>query len=223
MTFMQFLKSLDDLLYELVTWLVFYPVTLWRTLRRPWSMMEYADDELQDSEDEQYTDTLSPPIFLLLTLLLCHAVEIALFGQNPLIASQQGMSRYIKDDTSLLLMRMLFFSVFPLILSVNLLWRQKVPLTRDSLKRPFYAQCYPASAFALVLSLGLAMVQLHRWPAVEAIGLATTVIAFLWFGGLQSYWFARTLGISGIRGFGLASLAMIECVLMSAVILPIFA
>jgi len=39
MDFMRLLQSLEELLYELVSWLVFYPVTLWRTLTRPREMM----------------------------------------------------------------------------------------------------------------------------------------------------------------------------------------
>ena len=43
MDFMRLLQSLEELLYELVSWFVFYPVTLWRTLTRPQQMMRYAD------------------------------------------------------------------------------------------------------------------------------------------------------------------------------------
>ena len=110
MNFVQFLKSLDDLLFEFATWLVFYPVTLWRTLRRPEAMMDYADEELGDRDEEQYTDTLSPPIFLLLTLLLSHAIELAMVGQNPLVESDVGLASLITDNTSLLLVRLVFFS-----------------------------------------------------------------------------------------------------------------
>jgi len=39
MGFFTLLKSLDELLYEVMSWLVFYPVTLWRPLARPQAMM----------------------------------------------------------------------------------------------------------------------------------------------------------------------------------------
>lgn len=42
MIFMNLLKSLDDLLFEIMGWLVFYPFTFWRTLRHPWRMMDYC-------------------------------------------------------------------------------------------------------------------------------------------------------------------------------------
>lgn len=58
---MKLLKSLEELLYELVAWLVFYPLTMWRSVITPLRMMRYADIELSDRLDDQYDDTLSPP------------------------------------------------------------------------------------------------------------------------------------------------------------------
>lgn len=68
MDFLKLFESLDELLYEIMSWLVFYPITLWRAIAHPLRMMNYADAELGDSETEQYTDALSPPLFLLLSL-----------------------------------------------------------------------------------------------------------------------------------------------------------
>ena len=70
MNFFNLLQSLDDLLYEVMSWLIFYPITMWRTLVRPLTMMDYSDLEQRDAEDQQYIDTLSPPLFLLLSFYL---------------------------------------------------------------------------------------------------------------------------------------------------------
>jgi hypothetical protein len=35
MEFLKFIRSLEELLYEVMTWLLFYPRTLWRVLRHP--------------------------------------------------------------------------------------------------------------------------------------------------------------------------------------------
>jgi hypothetical protein len=223
MNFMQFLKSLDDLLFEFATWLVFYPVTLWRTLRRPWMMMRYADTELGDSEEEQYTDTLSPPIFLLLTLLLSHALELALVGQNPLVTSNKGLASLITDDTSLLLVRVVFFSVFPIVMSVRLLRQKRIKLTRKSLRFPFYAQCYPTAVFALILGIGVLVAHLQRGVAVTTAGWLIALAALLWFGGLQIGWFHRMLGVTWGRAFWVASVGMLECVLAFAIVAPLVA
>jgi len=221
--FMQFLKSLDDLLYEIITWLVFYPVTLWRTIRHPFAMMAYADSELGDTPEQQYPDVLSPPIFLLLTLLLSHTIELALVGQSAIVAEKQGLAGLISDDTSLLLMRLLFFAVFPLIMAVAMLRWQKEKLTRDSLKPLFYAQCYPAGVFALVLGIGGVSTQFHGNQAFQVAGLGMTLSAFLWYGVLQTFWFAHALRISRLRGFGIATLTMVECLLVFALLAALLA
>lgn len=70
MDFMRLFKSLEELLYEVIVMLVFFPKTLWLTLRYPQRMMDYADTELGDVQSEQYNDTLSPPLFLMLCVTL---------------------------------------------------------------------------------------------------------------------------------------------------------
>lgn len=49
MDFLKLIQSLDELLYEIMSWLVFYPVTLWRTLTKPLTMMTYSETELGDA------------------------------------------------------------------------------------------------------------------------------------------------------------------------------
>jgi len=222
MGFLQLLKSLDDLLYEVMSWLVFYPVTLWRTLRHPWAMMAYSDAELRDSEEQQYTDTLSPPLFLLLTLILGHGIELAAVGQNKLVGDKTGLAALITDDTTLLMMRLLVFSMFPLLMAVRLLRKRKAPITRETLRQPFYSQCYPAGLFALLLGLGGIAVQLRWWHA-QIAGCVLMGLALLWYGSLQTRWFARELGVSAVRGFSIATFGMIECVIAILLVAPLLA
>lgn len=46
----------------------------------------------------------------------------------------------INDDTSLLMLRLIIFGVVPMILAVRLVRLNKRKLTRETLRRPFYAQ-----------------------------------------------------------------------------------
>lgn len=220
MNFMHLLKSLDDLLFELMSWIVFYPITLWRTIRHPWAMMDYASRELGVAEDNQYDDTLSPPLFLLVTLLLSHSFELALVGQSKLVEDKRGLAALVTDDTSLLLLRLLFFSIFPLIMALQLVRKQKGGLTRDTLRRPFYAQCYLAGPFALLVGLGGVFGQLSRsWSPL--VGLALIVLAFLWYGGFQTHWFSKKLRTSLMHGFWIASVGIVECILAIIVLTPL--
>src|SRR4051812_7833990 len=113
MDFMRLLKSLEEALYEVVTWLLFYPLTMWRSIVHPLAMMHYADAELLDTQEEQYTDTLSPPIFLLLTLMIAHLIE-----KHVARIATAALPAFLVDDQNLLAFRAIIFSVFPLMMSL---------------------------------------------------------------------------------------------------------
>lgn len=221
MGFFTLLKSLDELLYEVMSWLIFYPVTLWRSLARPQEMMNYADIELGDQPDQQYTDTLTPPLFLLLTLILSHGIELATVGQSPIVASKVGLDAVVGDDTNLLVLRLATFSVFPLIMAARLVRQQKQRLDRDTLRPPFYSQCYVTAPFALVLGIaGILLTLKPLWCGVA--GLVLGAIALLWYGLLQTRWFARHLGVSLLRGWWEANIAMIQSLALVTLVAALF-
>lgn len=221
MTFFTFLKSLDELLYEVISWLIFWPRTFWRALSRPREMMTYADDELADKPAEQYKDTLRPPLFLLLTILLSHAIEVALIGVSPIIADTAGLAGLIDNDTNLVLLRVFLFASLPLILAVRMVRRSGKPVDRDTLRPPFYSQCYVAAPFALGMGLAGTFAQMH-WTWAPLAALVAVAVSFAWYGALQIGWFKRHLRESTGRAIVDASIAMAECVAMLVVVTALF-
>ncbi|ALH82162.1 hypothetical protein [Sphingopyxis macrogoltabida] len=213
MNFFNLLKSLDELLYEVMSWLIFYPVTLWQGLTRPLKMMDYSDAEQGDAEEKQYTDTLSPPLFLLLTLVISHALELSTVGESAIVADKTGLGGLVNDDTTYILMRVAFFSLFPLVMAARLVRARHVKLDRVPLKAPFYSQCYVAAPFALMVSGASILLQLKPLAAGIA-GLALLALALLWFGSLQILWFAQHLRISRWRAALHASRAMVEALVL---------
>ncbi|PKP91639.1 MAG: hypothetical protein CVT77_11630 [Alphaproteobacteria bacterium HGW-Alphaproteobacteria-16] len=223
MHFMGLLKSLDELLYEVMSWLIFYPLTLWRVLRRPLVMMDYSDRELRQSAGEQYTDTLTPPLFLLISLLISHLLELAFIGGNELVRSNHGLSALVKDDSSLVILRLVIFSVFPLMFAVRLVRAQKKRLTRESLRPAFYSQCYAAAPFALLIGIGTLLSTVHRFAWAVPLGLTILGATLLIYGAVQARWFAEHLNRSTLAGLGQASIAMTASVVMLLLIAPLFA
>ena len=220
MDFLKLIQSLDELLYEIMSWLIFYPVTLWRALTRPLKMMDYADTELGDPAERQYSDTLSPPLFLLLTIALTHAAELSLVGQDQLVTSKTGLSAFVSDDSSLILVRVAFFSIFPLIMAARMVRARHMKLDRGPLKPPFYSQCYVTAPFAMMVS-GASI--LMRMDGVWAVaGFALLVFALLWFGTLQILWFAHHLRTGYWRAAGHASRAMVEALLLFTIVSQLF-
>lgn len=222
MNFFNLIQSLDDLLYEVMSWLVFYPVTLWRTLVRPLQMMDYSDIEQGDAADEQYTDTLSPPLFLLLSLILVHAAEIALVGDDAMIASKVGLAAFVSNNTDLIILRIVSFSLFPVMLATRLVRAQGLQVNRDTLRAPFYSQCYVAAVLAMLLGGGVILIKLaHDWSVLA--GGALALFGLLWFGFLQTAWFNQHLKCGRLKAFGHASRAMVESLVAMTLLSSLFA
>lgn len=220
MIFLQFFRQLDDLLYEVMSWGVFYPVTLARVLRHPVGMMDYADSELTDAPERQYPDVLSPPLFLLLSVLLAHGIELAVFGGAPPIAPTNGIAQLLQTDTNLILFRLVCFATFPLVTATALLKARGIRINRSSLKTPFYAQCYAAGAFALLFSLSATLIRLH-WTGTMAAGAAIVVLAIPTYLAVQTMWFRQHLESGWGRAFAVALGAYLLSLCALALVTPL--
>lgn len=208
---MKIIKSLEALLYELMVWLVFYPKTLWLSAFHPQRMMEYSDDEIdEDDADERYSDTLSPPIFLTLSLLIAHALELTVVGDL-------GFKGLLADETNLLAYRVVSFSLFPLIFSLRLLRRRGVLLDRKTLKQPFYAQCYVAAIFGLGIDLATLIDDLP-WEYGQAGMIAGLLFVSAWYILVQARWFARELETAFGAGLGHAIIGFAQALIIVALL-----
>jgi hypothetical protein len=199
MDFMKILKSFEEFIFEAVSWLVFFPLTLWRVVRHPLRMARYADEELSDPLREQFKDALSPPLFLLLALLIAHALEIVTQAQLP--EQRNRLAEVVfGTEQNLLMYRTITFGVWPLIGSLYLLRRQRIAIDRETLRRPFYVQCYLAAPFALVLSTGAAFVG-HAGTTAPLVGAAIMLVACVWYVAVQSHWLRHVLAVPWWRAW----------------------
>ncbi|WP_313437795.1 hypothetical protein [Novosphingobium sp.] len=213
MDFMKIIESLDEALYSVMSWLIFYPMTLWRTIVEPQRMMDYADREVSDRPDEQYDDAIRPPLFLFLTLLISHGLEIATVARNPLLSETRGLAALVDSDLALLALRMLLFSLFPLMVAVRLLRRQHTRLNQASLRRPFYAQCYTAAPFALVLGIGTLAPNLP-FAGAGIISAGVIGAGTVWYFATLARWFARKLHVPLLVGAGDACVASLYSIVL---------
>ena len=193
MDFMKWLNSLDELLYEVMSWILFFPLTLWRAVARPLLTMREAEVQAALPSEEQYTALISPPLFLTLALLLAHSVATALGQTDAIIANRHGLASLVDDNTSALILRVIVFSAFPLFFAARLVRAGRQPLDRRTLRQPFYAQCYPTALFALGLSLGSSLTLVPH-AQVHAAGATLVVVSLVYFVAVEVRWFARALG-----------------------------
>ena len=200
MDFMKIIKSLELVLYELMVWLVFYPLTLVRALFQPLKLMEYADKELGDEDDDRYSDTLSPPIFLAITLGLLHGIEMV--GQLD-----TGYDGLLADDEKLIAFRLVAFAIFPLMFSIRYLRSSKIALDRKTLRSPFYAQCFAVGPFAFGIDTASI---LDGFNVGTFISIGTMIVALAWYLCVQVMWFHHKLEQSFTKAMGNTLRAFLE-------------
>lgn len=215
MDLMKILRSFEEFLFEAVTWLYFYPRTLVRIVRRPLAMMDYADAEDAEPEQSRFNDGLSPPVLLLISLVLANTVGWAAHIALPADASPLSKALF-DSQQNLLFFRCLIFSLVPLVAALTLLNRQGVPVSRETLRRPFYAQCYLAAPFALALSLGV--IGLQRGGVYADAGLAAIVVFTAWLLVIQSLWFREHLRLPAAAAFGTAAWALLRALAYNGLI-----
>jgi hypothetical protein len=211
--FLAIIRSLEELLYEVMSWLIFYPRTLWRITVNPAGMTLYSDDEQDDAPAERYSDALSPPLLLLITLVLCHIVELSFGLQGPKGDGGTVAKTLVGSEQSLLMVRALLFAVIPVTIASIVLRMQHKAFDRETLRAPFYSQCYLVVPFALLASLAgnVARAPGHDWGGA---GGAMFAVALVWFVWAETLWLRRQLGLGGAKAF----LTAIACVVAALLV-----
>ncbi|MFA4938902.1 hypothetical protein [Brevundimonas sp.] len=219
MDLLKILRSFEEFLFEAVSWLVFYPLTLWRIVRGPLAAMDYSDREQGDSEEHRYDDALSPPLFLLATIVLANLISLALHVPPPQETSETTHI-LLASQQNLVLFRSLAFSLIPLVAAVTLLRHEKKRISRETLRAPFYAQCYLPAVCAAFVSVGGDIFGRPDLP--NAVGAVIMIGGAGWFLFVQAHWFARRLNVSKAKGAGVAIWAAVRAVIyLLAILVPI--
>lgn len=220
MDFLKILRSFEEFIFEAATWLIFYPLTLWRVVRQPLTTMAYSDAEQSDSDDRRYDDALSPPLLLLFTILIATIVSLAAHIPDPQTNSAAVKTLY-STPQNLLLFRSLMFSLVPLISAASLLHQQKKHLSRETLRPPFYAQCYLAAPCALFISAGIDIFQRPDLP--NAVGVTIMILGVAWFMAVQTRWFRHKLTLGYLAAAWLATWSVLRALIVMIVVLLIVA
>jgi hypothetical protein len=203
MDFVRLIRSLEELLYEVMSWLLFYPRTLWRVTMHPSTIAAYADAELDEQADEQFIDLMSPPLFFMLSILLAHLLEVAFHLNTAEIKSELG-KEVLGSSNNLLAFRAIFFSLFPVLMAALVLRSDGRRIDRKSLQRPFYLQCFFAGPFVLFASCGITI---GRVPGLAAnwLGGVLALAAVVWYIVVVAWWLQSRRGIARGRAFAIVT------------------
>jgi hypothetical protein len=209
MDFIGIIRSLEELLYEVMSWLIFYPRTMLRILINPTRMTLYSDSELNDTPTERYADSLSPPMLLMLTIALTHGIELAvgLKGTSELRADSV-LAGIMANEKNLLIVRALITAIIPMVIALIAMRAQRQPLDRNTLRQPFFSQCFLATPFAFAISMATVLGR-RGGDTADSLAIALGVAAFIWLCWAETRWFARQQDL----GAGAALLAGVGSVI----------
>lgn len=217
MDLMRLLRSLEEFLYELVGWLVFYPRTFWRILRHPGAIARYTRLELAQESDRRFEETISPVLMLILSVVLAHVLEMALKMPLPTSASPLGQLLFGSEE-GLLLTRSAVFSVFALGAALGTLRRERQAVTRETLREPFSIQAFLACPFVILFSAGEL---LARGEGARVGGWAIMCVAVIWYVMARAVAYRALYHVPWLRAVALvvASFAITTLVVLAVILL----
>jgi hypothetical protein len=192
-------RTMGEILYEVMTGLLFYPRTLWRVLLWPAEALtpsQAGRDEAGANAAGAPPDLISPPLFLVISILLAHALDLFLRGQLGKAAVSSGLGP--------LLFRALAFSLFPLVMAAGTLRRQGRAIDHATLREPFELQCLCAAPFALSLSVAVILIG-SSTASTRLAGVAIGLAAVAWYLSVQTRWLHHRLAVGGFQAFRTAT------------------
>lgn len=193
MDFLKILKSFEDFVYEALIWLVLLPKTLLRIVISPRRMVVYAENELAASDEQRFGDSISPPLLLILCVILAHLVDLLVRVPAADTSDSLGAA-LLASEQNLLLYRAVAFGVWALAGAAVYLLGTGRAISRTSLRGPFYEQCYLVAPFALALSVGTSLDVASGGQSV--VGALLVLSGVLWFWGAQFVWFRHRMVLS---------------------------
>jgi hypothetical protein len=205
MDFMRILQSLEEFLYEAMTWIIFYPRTIFRTVRNPVAIAIYTRRELSQARDSQFGELISPPLVLILTVIIARVIDVVSSGRVD--SSYPGNSPIGKElfssDQSVVVTRCLVYCMFALFGSITWLRHRSKALSRENLRLPFYIHCYILAPFMLGVSTSIS-IGTDAEPGWGWYCAPLTIVSVIWFVSAQCSIYSRLLDVSRRRAFWLA-------------------
>ena len=142
------IKLIEDLIFELLSWVLFIPKTL-ILANRPGASYNYVASEWEKPDDERYSPTLSPIMFYL-AMILAGVLEVGWALGVPPRDYLDHMLKLSELDLVGLFVGALLLPLFYSIVLQLILWRRtKETITRKSLRKIFDLQCLYWGAFVI--------------------------------------------------------------------------
>jgi hypothetical protein len=123
------------------------------------------------------------------------------------------------NEKNLLIIRALVTAIIPLVIALIAMRAQAQPLDRNTLRQPFFSQCFLATPFAFSLSMAN-VIGRSGGETADRIAQALAVGAIIWFCWAETRWFGRQQnlgpGAALLAGVGSVAAALATALMVAA-------
>ncbi|MEO3387103.1 hypothetical protein [Mesorhizobium sp. CAU 1741] len=184
MDLFNFAKAVEQGIYDVMMWIFFYPYTLIRTVIFPAATLQYVYAESRKPNDVAFSEAMRPALLIFISIVIGTLLTPFSDDQTALLRATR-FGRLLADSWfALIFYRMVAFSLFPLAGALLLDVLTPGAISRETLRTPFYLQCYICAPFALIASPTLVNLQHDtRWVYMAFVAVACwfLVVQFLFF------------------------------------------
>jgi hypothetical protein len=204
------LHSIEGAIFEVASWILYIPKTLFQTLFHPAWIQGYVSAEWSKEPPDRFTEHMSPVLLWLIAGVVPSTLLTLLAKASIALAS--AFANLARNFEQLVVLLAVSLAIQPLAFSVGTLLLAKKPLDKESLKRQFYIQClcYAGSTFLAQIAL-LPVLAALNFPDDMIPLLSLAVLLFLgvfgWFTLAEAYTLKQelkiTLGRASVRAIAL--------------------
>ncbi len=207
------IQSIEDLLYQVATWIFLVPKTLIKVIISPSWAHQYVLEEFEKESSEQFEEYISPIIFLIVGAVLPVFIISALDQESSKIAIYKLLAPKIENKFYI---HAFMWAIGPLSFSYVHLREHKKPITRKTIKPFFYSQCFIITPIALLMCIQSGLMKLIEVKPIfesdyfnqSSILVLYIGMFYVWIFYSQIIVFRQDLNISRFKAFGLVWKAM---------------
>ncbi|MEK7442977.1 MAG: hypothetical protein AAB571_11665 [Chloroflexota bacterium] len=212
MDFVKIFQSIEDVIYEIATWIVFVPKTLLFVLLRPQWTQPYVTSEWAKEAKQRFKEFMSPPLFWVIVAIVPNILLYTLLPDaKDVYSSLSFADRFFALAT--------FLVGVPAFFAATLQQIKEHGVEKDSLKRFFYIQCLVCAP----AQLGLVMYDRLTARAASDAAPYFLMLIGLWLVGMETVIFKQELNTSWWKALGLALLSALACFAVLIILVIILA
>lgn len=204
-------KVIEKGAFDVMMWILFFPLTILRMIFRPRTTLAYVREEdaramAEDADDElAFQSAMRPALFLFIAVLIA-SLMVPLTPEEIMQYKRSEFGKSLLASwLSLTVYNMVIFSMVPLTAAVLLDVLTPGKMTRQTLRRPFDQQCYIGAPSMLVLMTLMATYTMMDISTVVAVALAL----MLWLGRAEYVFFRDNSTMGRLTCLGLSAMTMV--------------